>query len=982
MARKVTTRVIKKFDSEFRFLLVIDPDFEYWRILASEWYEQFGAGRQLVGTALSKFFILYIHGLRLSKEPQELLNANATLPSLWDVLALDEIGKSTGTKTHDAICDFLDWLVNAKRLVKNLDESTNAVPDLRNPFERISSRCVGKRSDAEFNYILEANPEMAEWRALAYEWLSGQRINYAGKRAALDVFLMQYLVKYDLECNPYKFLRRDCSKPDPFDAILARKNENTTGVGRRKATQGDIKFNNSIHEFLEWVLNEKLSVEDDNGNVLIPHEFHNPTQIQQHNGRGLPETLKTPLPYRFIRELRENLAQGPNFRDWKWAQLPNGDSHNSGGDWFVVDDSLVDVDDCDCVFRKRLTSKYEQETLGYPPEVAELWSPVRAVALYVKLELPLRTFQVRMLDSGEADTWRYQSGKWVKNSSSLSIGNEKRPSQRGVFHRSSNQEGAGFYINTNKTADISKEENNKGYVIPWTYEPVLYWLEKLRNWQEKFNPISSATPWRELEGKHFGATPPHPEVLEERGASCFLFRNAAGAEIDRSKPICSGHIDRLWYSLLVDLESRCLARGEVLDDGSPIHFVDQKKERVTHFPLHALRVSLITAYALEGGVPFPVLSKLIAGHARIIMTLYYTKAGKAYVTEVMNEAEKRVLENEEASYRRFLMEKNYKEIEQRFAFNSADALKAVIQQSSTAGLMFEDKGLCPVGGGLCDIGGEIQRECKTDSSKNQYAPVAGYPQERNCVRCRFFLTGPGFIPGLQAHFNWISHKVTECANRYTQFEGQVRKLEDIRIECEKSGAVFTQHAELEKINRYYEEEAEKANKLLTDFQAVIRLIEKCISILNSNAHDELSLVATGDLSDIKYALCETESEFYQLEVICENAVIYPEVDAGKATLRRSQILDAMLQMNGREPIFFTLNEELQLQVGNEVMKMIQARTGSIKAAVEFAECRRLLVEIGLLDELVSLIDDKSAGMAFKQVTGEVQSVSLLTDFDA
>ena len=49
----------------------------------------------------------------------------------------------------------------------------------------------------------------------------------------------------------------------------------------------------------------------------------------------------------------------------------------------------------------------------------ELWCPASAVALYLKLELPLRTAQVRWLDSGEADLWRYQNGYWVKNTGKL-----------------------------------------------------------------------------------------------------------------------------------------------------------------------------------------------------------------------------------------------------------------------------------------------------------------------------------------------------------------------------------------------------------------------------------------------------------------------------------------------------------------------------------------------------------------------------------
>ncbi|MBF4286127.1 VPA1269 family protein, partial [Vibrio anguillarum] len=127
-----------------------------------------------------------------------------------------------------------------------------------------------------------------------------------------------------------------------------------------------------------------------------------------------------------------------------------------------------------------------------------IWSPVRAMALYLKLQLPLRTFQVRMLDSGEADTWRYESGQWIKNDVNDFVeGSEKRPWQKGVFHRIITPDigdvMTGLYINTNKTADKNKDEITRGYVIPWQHEDVLYWLEKLRNWQQKYNPITEST---------------------------------------------------------------------------------------------------------------------------------------------------------------------------------------------------------------------------------------------------------------------------------------------------------------------------------------------------------------------------------------------------------------------------------------------------------------------------------------------------------
>ena len=71
-----------------------------------------------------------------------------------------------------------------------------------------------------------------------------------------------------------------------------------------------------------------------------------------------------------------------------------------------------------------------------------------------------------MLDSGEADTWRHSNGRWDFNDGRLATGSEKRPYMRGVFHRSidGGKTMTGFFINTNKTADINKDEKEKGYV--------------------------------------------------------------------------------------------------------------------------------------------------------------------------------------------------------------------------------------------------------------------------------------------------------------------------------------------------------------------------------------------------------------------------------------------------------------------------------------------------------------------------------------
>jgi hypothetical protein len=97
------------------------------------------------------------------------------------------------------------------------------------------------------------------------------------------------------------------------------------------------------------------------------------------------------------------------------------------------------------------------------------------------------------------------------------------------------------------------------------------------------------------------------------------------------------------------------------------------------------------------------------------MTLYYTKAGKAHVSEVMQQAEKRLLESEQESCRRFLSQATYDQISERFALNDPAAASAA-QQNSAAAFLFEDKGLCPLGGGGCDIGGELVKDSRASSS--------------------------------------------------------------------------------------------------------------------------------------------------------------------------------------------------------------------------------------------------------------------------
>lgn len=821
-------------------------------------------------------------------------------------------------------------------------------------YRELELRVKGVSKNECFEWVLEFDKDLKQWSLLAEEWIKTQVRNKQMCLSSLSKFFKEYLITYNITRCVKDFLSKEYNAPNFFEISYAYfKNKNYAMNEARKTI-----------EFIDWILLEKFSLEDDFGNKIIPDEFHNP--LKKHlpdnqENSNLNQSNKNVLPYKFIKDLRLILCpnNAMHFKDWVFAQEATN-SKNQFGSWFIVDESIIDKHDPDCVYRKRKTSKYERDKKGLPDMVYELWSPVVSVALLTKLFLPLRTYQVRMLDSGEMDTYKYiqdtitDPGKWIKNNSPLSEGDKNNPFEKGVLRKfvdpTCKIEMTGFFINTNKTADINKEEDKKGYEIPWQYEQAQYWLAKLRDWQQKYNPVTKPTPWTELTASHLGNSK-DIKILKQMGCATFLFRNASSLE-EKHLPIADGSINILWHKILNELEIKL---NEISDGEKSIRFI--KNEKTTFYPLHSLRVSLITAYALEGGVPMPILSKMVAGHARLIMTLYYTKPGISYVTDVMNQASQNILEKEKESFDRFLRDAKYEQLDNNIAINDPIALEAIIDaQQSGASIIIGDKGICPKGNFGCNCGGTFIND---DTGTTTFGPVPGFP-EQNCVRCRWFVTGPAFLPGLVHHFNTIGYNMSETAKRVIKFQDIIELLEDNKFDCENNNQIFTEHEKLSKYTNLYIQEIQKNDKLANDYNATLRLIDKCVKLAkNISSKESIQLVTVSSSDDIGFRIRNTESEFEQLQIICNGAEIFPETDASKAVLQRSQIIDLTLAENGKKPVMFRLTDEEQLVAGNQFMRIIMNKLESLnkmselesfKEAVPYAIGRKKLEEIGLTNE--------------------------------
>ncbi len=878
----------------------------------------------------------------------------------------------------------------------------------------------GRTNDLEFKWLTKKLGEgWLGWQALAADWMSKQTKSIQPKLNALANFFESYLDT----CAPYAwdyhhFFRgykgHRCSNEEFESVLKGRMNEKSVA-----------QVINYTCDFIDFIIQENFTTEDEDNSFY--HIVSNPlSKIKSKH--SLNETVRNPLPYRYIKDLRQILCPLPekeelaclqkghipdtpllpnyhyrHFKHWVWAQQQTGQG-NQGGDWFEVLPETLDKSDPDCVWRtKEITRKGKQTT------IYQLWSPASAMIIFIKLHLPLRTYQVRMLDSGEADTWRYEQGKWqINNRHPFALGSEKRPFGKGVFRRIHDTMtgiySTGLYINTNKTADQNKDELDRGYIVPWQHEEVLYWLEKLRNWQEKYNPIEQPTDCTTLQTKHTGEKKSQAQ-LSNMGEIAFLFRNASGKEVDRSMPITDNKVNKLWYNLLFSLEQQLADRGIVLDNGERLKLVQdypestsEKSGVATLFPLHSLRVSLITAYTMDTQLPLPVISKLLAGHSRLLMTIYYNKITPSVMAEKMGEAEEELNDQSEQSIKNFLKDASMEQIQCKMAFLQEDSIQNALVNRNPIGWENRATGVCLVGGntvrsdelstlGGCWNGGKLIKTAKSPQNR-VYESVPHGPE--NCSRCRWFITDARYLPALNAEFNQVGYKAHLAANLSREIEGELEALRDEQFYCEEQGVPFIKHDKLQALERRYEKQQVEADEYTKDWIACFELIIRIIQIEDGreDVDTQDKLIAVGSEQDVSYALkfIETDSELLHLSLLCEDAEFYPDLEdnliKSPVVEKRSRYLSRVLMKQGYEPIFMEMDEKQQLIAGNAMLRHMAKiadpndKMEGYRKVANYIEAGEYLKDKKLLDGGLAALKNES--MSFSSII----STTLLKDSNA
>ncbi|WP_305419980.1 gamma-mobile-trio integrase GmtZ [Photobacterium leiognathi] len=856
----------------------------------------------------------------------------------------------------------------------------------------------GRTSDSTLQWLVNNHGKQWEtWRQLAEEWINTQDAATSVKLQAVCVFLDIYLVgTVPFTSDVTSFFEGKHGWQASTDELKRVVLEKTN----RSDNRGTSTLLNHCKHFIDWLLEAHFSEKDDNG-TAIPL-YANPFERVKRKA-NYTESVHNPLPYRYICDLRHILCPKPrgHFSDWTWAQKQTGQG-NHGGHWFDVDETLIDKSDPDCVWRsKEVLRKPNNGNSKIPTIIHQIWSPVASMVLFIKLHLPLRTYQVRMLDSGEADTLRYKKGNWIKNPHDFALNHYNKGVFRQFKDNATGLESTGLYISTNKTADQNKDEFERGYEIPWQNEDVLYWLEKLRNWQEKYNPISKPTDWTTLEPKHTKDIK-SKAALSAMGHSCFLFRDAsAKKQDDRSKPLQDPIIAKFWYKLLHQLEQQLLASGDTLSDGTALRLVHDygevysKNKKKTEFPLHSLRVSLITCYIMDANLPLPVVSKLLAGHSRMIMTVYYNKITPAVMKEKMTEADKRCEDKSKESLRTFLKDAKMRQIKCKMAYNDGQSVEVALVNRNPMGWEKRHIGMCLAGGNTvrsdesstvagCWNGGGLVKHAKSVYDRVYASVPHGF---ENCVRCRWFITDARYLPELNAHLNFMSYKSHEAANLAVKLEGEIEGMDELKYEAESEGKPFTQHNELQALQRRYEKQLVEADEYTKDWIATFGLIRRIIEIEQGRTESDSAnkLVAVGSESDIKVGFMETESELLQLALLCDDAEFYPDMldDVKKTPTieRRTQSLSRFMMRKGYMPQLLMLDKDQQLIAANAMMRQMALQANptdkldGYKQVANYLELGQFMADSKLLETgihaLENSINTPVVGISIKSLTSNV-----------
>lgn len=721
-----------------------------------------------------------------------------------------------------------------------------------------------RKTDGSFQWLSAGRPEFAVWTETFAAFVK-QRTGSVSKVALIGAlnYFGDYLLGLEAPPLSPELIERRLHIHD-----VTLKNRNTfmqrLGDWSSEAKRKNV-FLGYVGEYFDWVRDWLAA----SGQADEAARFQNPlsTLDRFNSSGGAGQSHRTALPSWLLKELRTTILED----DFAFLR------ENRRQDWVTV---------------------YDRE-LGHTSKV---WWPGTAVCLLVLLHLPLRNHQARWLDSGVLDEFSVDpaTGKKTPNSHVASVVGRQEGFAR-MLHDTLRQETwCGLFVNTNKTAIYSSSK--RGYEIPYLPAELSSLLTMVRDWGLRYlPPLTEPLIYAESgEGRH---SYPANADLQFVPHVAPLFRDPT--TLNKATPVAYTRLARAYVRVLEQTEKRIKAKyGVDIELTLP---KENGKGRVWKYDLHTLRVSGISAM-IENGVPLEVVSQFVAGHASLVMTLWYLKNSPGKMQEFIEFAHDKAvaesdfvgssdfLENVE-KFSEFLLSKNG---DQRF--DNGDP--AFLAMKAHTGLWnISTDGICP--GTACSEGGEF------DATAERFGPVPG---GRRCGLCRFWITGPAFILGQVAQANNLIYQIRRSGE-------ELAEARDALIEETDSGrraAAAQTRSRIESLER-------ELTLDITEWQARYAYAMASSNLLDGYVAARADIVP-GDLlpaplitqssSDELKVTLEQSNEFVLLNHVTQMLDFLPGFKNREAKHEKNLMLAKVLDANELPQFMLKLNSKQAVDAGN------------------------------------------------------------------
>ncbi|WP_105436299.1 VPA1269 family protein [Neorhizobium tomejilense] len=392
------------------------------------------------------------------------------------------------------------------------------------------------------------------------------------------------------------------------------------------------------------------------------------------------------------------------------------------------------------------------------------YCPVLPSLFLLAFELPGRFGQLTSLDSGEGDEYWFDGNslQWSKNQSS-NAGYWKRRGvkvSRGYARKTRNRNITGFFFNLNKTG--------KPFVIPWQNRTAHGICWGVRTFVERWVPISSALKAQDYREDLVRSDETYLEKLPDIFP---LFRMPSIKSQKYGLPVNSRLRRDFWLDAMLEVQTRYNAG---VSPEAALNFVtvdDAGRPVKCEYTPHGMRSAGITRLLREG-VSITIVSKLLVGHASILMTQRYNKPDPAEIHDIL-EGNRLSRQPMRGNLSQLLPRMSFEEASRRTVSGSEEVLKLAYHGARST-FVERDVGLCPWMGQRCGDGGDcIRRDFRNGADKSLYKGV----EEGNCLACRHLITDATYLDGIYAKLEVLSRRLTVLLRRYNQVSEMLHQLE-------------------------------------------------------------------------------------------------------------------------------------------------------------------------------------------------------------